>query len=222
MKKRVLFLLLFLVIGWNWDTHKGIIESSFERFPGGLREKLSLPLMQDGSLRPDRDFHDFINHSYPRSIGPINYWLNLSKVAFLNKDYTTSSIAFGIASHYISDSYSAPHYVTNEDYNDHLEYENQAEAEFDVECRYTNLEEDITTVQKGKKLEWDNWLKNNGRKYSKQSSEAAAVTVYNTGLNLFDVECEQSVENHKLKWILVPTMGFIVLIILYFYLRKYF
>jgi len=220
---RYLFILiLLLTLGWNWDSHKGFIESSFKEFPDDLRAKLSLPLMQDGSMVPDRDFKDFTNHSYPRSIKSINYWFNISKEAFLKGDYQKASTTFGIASHYISDSLAAPHSVSGEDYKDHKLYEDQADFEFNVRCKSINLEEELQNYSKSKKLEWEEWLNSKSSKFPKSSSKEAANVVFSAALNLFDVKCENVIkEEKKFNWYWLILILVIILIIYLFY-RKYF
>lgn len=222
MKRAVFIIILFLVLGWDWDTHKGFIESSFSEFPDELKEKLSLPLMGDGSLIPDRDFHDFTNHSYPKSLSAVDYWFNVSKKAYLGGDYKTASIAFGVGSHYLSDSLAAPHAVSNENYGDHREYEDQALVDFKVKCKNINLKEELSRYYDEKKLEWGEWLKDKKAKYPKQSSSEAADLVYSSALQLFDFKCEQNVgedESSNIWWILLVL---ILIIVGYLVYRRYF
>lgn len=214
-------LAVLLILGWNWNTHKGVVRSSFNQFPDELKSKLSLPLMEDGSLRPDKDFKDFTNHSYPKSIKAINYWFNISKNAYLNRDYKEASISFGIASHYLSDSLAAPHSVSNEDYEDHKQYEDQALVEFKVKCSDINLEVEISNYYQEKKLEWAEWLKNKDAKYPEESSSEAANLVYSAGLQLFEIKCENKIEEKKnYYWILI--LGLILIFIIAYCFRRYF
>lgn len=218
MKKLVLVLLSLLLIGWNWDTHQGFVESSFNGFPDELKEKLSLPLMQDGAIIPDRDFQDFKNHSYPRSINSINYWFNVSVKYYNNQEYDKASVSLGIASHYISDSLSAPHSVSNEDYKDHKLYEDQAKNSFNVRCEDIVVEREIIELVKYKGNEWNVWLNNKDSSISKKSSEEAANLVYNSILNFFNVKCVEKENNFRLIFV----VGALILVVLVFIFRRYF
>ena len=222
MKKVVIILVLFFVISWNWDAHKGFVESSFDQFPKDLKDKLSLPLIQDGAIVPDRDFQDFINHSYPNSIKAINYWFNISKTAYLAGDYKITSRAIGIASHYLSDSFAAPHSVSGESYEKHKLYEDQAGSSFNVKCINLNLESYVSERVKDKPKEWKEWLRDENSKIPEKSAEEAADVVYSSILNLFDVKCENKIDKENTRNYWSYLIIILVLIIIVYYFRKYF
>ena len=218
MKKLVFVLLSLILISWNWNTHQGFIKDSFNELPDELKEKLSLPLMQDGAIIPDRDFQDFRNHSYPRSITAVNYWLNVSLDYYNKGEFDKASVGLGIASHYISDSLSAPHSVSNEDYDDHKLYEDQAKNSFNIKCKEITIEREIIELVEYKKNEWNVWLDNKDASIPKKSSEEAANLVYDSILNFFNVKCAEKETDYTLVLILIV----LIVIALIFIYCKYF
>mgnify|MGYP001617633596 CR=1 FL=1 len=165
--RAVLLFILVLVGGsatpfataWNWDTHPAIAESAYYRLDDSLREKLSLDLIKEGSIMPDKVFHDFTKHGFPRALPEAERWLRSTR-EFLNKQqYDNASLSFGIASHYITDSFAAPHSISGEPYPLHQLYEKQAAQNyFYAECTSESFElGDVlyTGSQQGKT--WGEW-----------------------------------------------------------------
>ena len=97
------------VSAWNWNTHQEIVESDYYSLPADMQQNLNLDIMKKGSLVPDFVFFDFKYHSYPNSYQKANYWLNEGQKNYKNGDFYYASYCYGVASHYISDSFAAPH-----------------------------------------------------------------------------------------------------------------
>ncbi len=133
MRYTILMLMLVLapfVSASNWDTHRAFAGSVYYNLNDSLRENLSLSLMEEGSIIPDKIFQDYKKHSFPLSYIEAKKWLQKTKTDLENKDYKNASLDFGIASHYIVDSFSSPHSFSGEDYASHKEYEDQASSDY--------------------------------------------------------------------------------------------
>lgn len=97
------------VSAWDWNTHEEIVESNYHSLPEDMQQNLNLNLMKKGSTAPDFVFFDFKYHSYPNSYEKAIYWLNKGKFYYKKGDFYYASYCYGVASHYITDSFSAPH-----------------------------------------------------------------------------------------------------------------
>jgi Zinc dependent phospholipase C len=146
---------------WSWKTHSDIADAVYYGLPPEIQKNLNLAVMENASNDPDEIFKDFTYHSYPKSYNKAKTWLDKGKTAYDNKDYTEASQDYGIASHYISDTFSAPHCVNGEAYTDHSKYEDQAK-QLKPTATYTN--EDLNSMMQngynqGSKS-WGEWLLN--------------------------------------------------------------
>jgi hypothetical protein len=103
------FLNVSAVSAWDWNTHEEIIESNYHSLPADMQQNLDLKIMKKGSLAPDFIFFDFKYHSYPNSYQKSIYWLNKGQYYYGKGDFYYASYCYGVASHYIADSFSAPH-----------------------------------------------------------------------------------------------------------------
>ena len=122
MRFITLFLILLLtpvVSAWNWDTHQAFDDSVYYRLDDNIKSKLNLGLMEYGSIIPDKEFKDFTRHSFPLAIKQAEYWIEKARDNLHDGDYNNASLSFGIASHYIVDSFSAPHSISGEEYELH-------------------------------------------------------------------------------------------------------
>jgi len=168
MKKIYISLLcIFLVISlvlipcgfaWKWQTHSKITDKIYYSMPIYIQKNLNLNAMKDGSNDPDEKFQDFINHSFPRSYFNALIWLNKGKSAYNNKNYYYASYCFGVASHYISDTFSAPHSANDTTYL-HSTYENQANTIKPTISR-TNDKDLYNSLKQGDsqgKKDWSMW-----------------------------------------------------------------
>ncbi len=189
----VLLMVLFIpgVVAWNWDTHEAIITSVYYHLNDTWKEKLSLEHLQEGSVIPDKIFKDFSKHGFPEAIDETRHWLDQTKVFLARKDYANASISLGIASHYMGDSFAAPHSVAGEPYSLHKGYEDQASQDyFYASC----LEQDLllkdiiyTGSQQGST--WQDWLERHDPALPQASTREATLYVTAFALSFFDDTC---------------------------------
>jgi hypothetical protein len=146
---------------WSWKTHSEIADTVYFGLPVDVQHKLNLAVMESASNDPDEIFKDFRYHSYPKSYNKAKTWLDKGKTTYDNGNYNEASYDYGVASHYISDTFSAPHCVSGEAYTDHSKYEDQAKK-LNPTATYTS--EDLNTMMQngynqGSKS-WSEWLQN--------------------------------------------------------------
>ncbi len=155
------FILVFVIFicGWNWNTHMDLVDSVFYSLSEETRDNLDLYSLKEGIITPDRDFEDFRYHSYPLSYNKTRDWLEESAMHY-GVDKFESSIAFGIASHYITDSFSSPHNFAGENYYDHLYYESLGNNSYlYVPCKFGDVSDVlVNSLETGK--DWESWLEN--------------------------------------------------------------
>lgn len=163
---------------WSWKTHSDIVDAVYYGLPVDVQQKLNLNAMRDGSNDPDQIFKDFRYHSYPKSYGKAKMWLDKGKTAYDNGNYNEASYDYGVASHYISDTFSAPHAVSREAYTLHQEYEDQAKS-LKPTATYRNGDLNIQ-MQNGYNqgaISWDQWLQTkNSAIIQKNINTAASVS----------------------------------------------
>ena len=119
-------LLISPAAAWDLPTHQNIASKVYYSLPSSVQHNLNLAKMKEGSIAPDAVFKDLSKHQYPATIAQAQNWLNKGKTAYQNKNYSYASYCFGVASHYIADSFSAPHCITGESLSLHYAYEKQA------------------------------------------------------------------------------------------------
>lgn len=165
LKPGLIFLILCLAIApisdaWTWDTHSAIVDVIYQGLPVDVQQKLDLNMMRDASNDPDEVFKDFTYHSYPKSYDKAQYWLNQGKSAYDRGDYKNASYDYGVASHYISDTFSAPHCTSGESSADHTKYEDQAKKLTPI-ATYSSgdLKTKMEAGYNQGKTSWDQWLK---------------------------------------------------------------
>ena len=183
MQVVMLFLAVCLIFApvsdaWTWNTHSKVVDSTYNSLPSFFHSKLSINAMRDGSNDPDQIFHDYRDHSYPFSYNKAIYYLNQGATYYKQKKYALASKSFGIASHYISDTFSAPHCVSGETSSQHASYENQASK---LTPHITNMNGNLKTLMYNGyntgKTDWSNWLKTKSSYYpQKDLNRAASVT----------------------------------------------
>jgi Zinc dependent phospholipase C len=161
----LMLLMLSIVIimpvaeAWSWKTHSEIVDSVYYGLPPEIQKKLNLAVMENASNDPDEIFKDFRYHSYPKSYNKAKTWLNKGKAAYDTGDFREASYDYGVASHYISDTFSAPHCVSGEAYTDHSKYEDQAKK-LNPTTTYTSGDLN-SLMQNGYNqgsTSWSNWL----------------------------------------------------------------
>ncbi len=163
--KAIVALMIFTLMltpassAWTWDTHSDVIDAVYYGLPAEVQKNLNLQIMEDASNDPDEIFKDFKSHSYPKSYQKAKTWLDKGKTAYDNGNYTEASYDYGVASHYISDTFSAPHGVSKESSSDHSSYENQAKK---LKPVATYKSGDLNTMmQNGYNQDatsWNEWL----------------------------------------------------------------
>ncbi len=185
----VLILLLFvpLAYSWNAETHEKLVENVYLNMDG--MDWANLSLMKLGAVAPDAVFRDFHLHHYPESFYQAQKWLNKSKDALAKGDTELASYAFGAASHYISDSFVAPHYIKGEEPYLHARFENS--AKMGVSCSISEFPA-INITEKHQ--DWQDFLKGNNNVQSKELGQAQQA-VYYTAHILFNAVCKEKNNN---------------------------
>lgn len=118
-------------IAWNRATHEAIADFLYHRTPSQYKDHLIRSEMVTGSTLPDRwkkdpakkEYNSY--HKYDGSVDKTKHFMIRAEEEFKAGSYAAASRDFGIASHYISDTFAANHY------GDcggkwHLEYYHQA------------------------------------------------------------------------------------------------
>ncbi len=130
-------LLISPAAAWPVQTHQNIATKIYYSLPVSVQHNLNLNEMKIGAKTPDATFRDFNNHKYPQSVAQAQKWLNNGKKAYQSKNYKYASYCFGVASHYIEDTFVAVHCVTTETTAQNTAFENQA-TKMVPSIRYTS------------------------------------------------------------------------------------
>jgi hypothetical protein len=168
---------------WQYNTHKNIITKVYDQLPTSVRTHLNLDLMLNGSTDPDSNktislpftkinfVNDMNNHVYNKTYNKTVYWLKKARSAYNASKYDEASYYFGVASHYIADTGSGPHCVTNDTRTTHRLYESQAFNMTPV-INVNSIKTTGTVINtllneyNFGKTEWNNWNKSkNNPKY---------------------------------------------------------
>lgn len=194
MKAIILALFLLLLLptahSWRWDAHKSFVEQFYNNIDNQTKSNLNLELMKIGSIVPDEVFKDNIYHHYPPSLDLAQEWLDGAKEEYSLGHYKNASLAFGIASHYISDSFVAPHY-NSETWELHMEFE----AQVDYYTPKTRCEDSKKTLkeflEEGSKAkdDWDYWSNGKSKSVPEKEVDKAMEAVYAFGLSTFNAKC---------------------------------
>src|SRR3989344_609694 len=220
MRILVLALLLLIilpeVIAWNWQTHQNIVEGVYFSLPKDLN--LSLKDLKEGSIIPDKVFHDNILHHYPPSLKLAELWLSVAKEEYKNGNFKNASTAFGIASHYITASFAAPHYIKGETSYQHSKYEERGYLSLNEYCRVDiNMSEGLSKSPEEGKL-WDEWLQTDNDKIPEKAVNKATKVVYSAAFETFNTGCDKKTKiitkNHSLIITIVSSLAVFLLVIL--------
>ncbi len=189
MNKCLLLIFVLLItannsFAWNSIGHKKLVENVYYSMPRELQEKLNLTLMKEGAVAPDLVFHDVVKHHYPYSKDLAYKWLsnisNISEFAF----------NFGVASHYISDSFVAPHYISHEDPKLHSEFESQVNYySVKTKCSDYNYTLDDLAIGAENKKDWEPWLKTKDKSIPQKEFEEAQKFVYTFAIKKLNYSC---------------------------------
>ena len=228
MKKYIISLIILLFIlpqqgmAWTWDGHQLIVENIYDSMPEELQNKLDLEMLKEGSIAPDKTFKDFINHHYPRSYDKYLYYINLSTYNYKNQNYKQASFNFGVASHYISDSFVAPHYVRYESEYLHSKFEDQGlDYKIDINCKVIlsqDLNKTLSIEASSKQKEWKNWLKTKDNTMPSEKLQAAQDIILSISEDTFSYKCIQKEDNNDFAkifpWIIIAILLIVIIKIL--------
>lgn len=167
------------VKAWSVTTHYDIVDAAYYSLPPDVQAKLNLSKMREGADDPDLKFRDFRFHKYPNTRIKAEYWLNKGRDSYLLGDYDDASYCFGVASHYISDSFCAPHCMDDPPNISHGLYETDA---MNLLPQVTYLTGNLNSMLyqghlEGQKI-WENWLSTEDESYTQYNLNQAASASY--------------------------------------------
>ncbi len=211
---KAIILAIFLVVisinmsavsAWNWNTHQEIVESSYYSLPLDMQHNLNLELMKKGSTAPDFLFFDFKYHNYPNSYKKAIYWLNEGQNYYKKGDFYYASYCYGVASHYITDSFAAPH-AANVGGSQHISYEiNAIFLKPEVIQTSGDLNSKMCSGDLNGEKNWNIWLKTRNTSLIQNDLNQATSTyysvIYSSMLNLHPIEKNNSKTDFNLKLI---------------------
>lgn len=203
MKKALLLLILLSILSssWNWHTHQSLIENIYYSMPLELQNKLNLTLLKEGSIAPDKDFHDTVLHSYPASYQKSLFYLEETKKSLAQNSYQLASYNFGVSSHYISDSFVAPHCVKGEPSNLHAKFEDIPSYFPNKYCNNLSysLNETLYLASIQGEKDWQTWLETNSNLIQEKELESASSILFAIALDAFNTTCIQETKIIKSK-----------------------
>lgn len=184
------------VDAWNFNGHQAIVETAYYHAGFSLQQRLNLTLLKEGSIAPDKNFHDVRLHHYPPSYYLAERWLKSAKNNYSLGDYNKASYAFGVASHYISDSFVAPHYTSREPGSLHAEFERLKNFRVNIKCYKSNIDLNESLYQASRNREdWTSWVLSKNESIPRKEFEQAInltipvfITTFNSTCNLFQTE----------------------------------
>lgn len=192
MNKRLLLIFVLIISlfstlnvqAWNSQGHQKLVENVYYSMPSSLQEKLNLTLMKEGAVAPDLVFHDTVLHHFPPSRDLAYKWLN--NITSLS-DF---SYNFGVAAHYISDSFVAPHNVQKEDPALHSKFEKQVNS-YAVKTGCANYNFTLNDLEIAVKnaADWDIWLNSQDPAIPQKEFEQAQKFIYSIAIQKLGYEC---------------------------------
>src|SRR3989344_7465702 len=208
---KIVFHLIVLVLflsplsfGWSGEVHKQFVQEIYFHIDSAERQLLNLSLLEEGAVAPDRDFHDYNRHHYPPSLNLSLFCLEEAHRAYILHDYNNASYSFGVASHYIDDSFVAPHYISGELSSDHSRFESNI-APFFVSCHSTFVEVESTLLQASRhKEDWQIWMATRDPKIPAQAAKEALWALYPIALTTFNTSCGNSKTVIKKRGLFIP------------------
>ena len=112
-----------LSVAWNSGhdkTHEYIATTLYNDMPSNIKKNLELSEMKRGANYPDQTGEDKKYHAYRLSVNRTFDNLNKAMADYRNGNYKQESFHLGIATHYISDTFAAPHCIHRmENYHDY-------------------------------------------------------------------------------------------------------
>ncbi|MEK6835905.1 MAG: zinc dependent phospholipase C family protein [Nanoarchaeota archaeon] len=228
----LLFLIIFFILvvqvnAWNSINHRALVDKVYYSLDFNTQSKLNLSYIEKGSTDPDLVFHDTRLHHYPPSYNKTLGWLEKAKTSYINQDYNDASYSFGVASHYISDSFVAPHYISKEPSTLHSEFENVKNYKFKTKCHNNKLELNHSLYLGSlNKDDWMLWVLNKNQSIPEKELEQVLYLLYPTALEIFNSSCnnfETEIVKNKFNFInknLIIFLGILIIIYLIYYLNK--
>jgi len=194
--KILLFLaiIVFLhpVYAWNYDTHQNLAQNT----AANLNVSLDLNSLKEGAIAPDKDFKDFRNHHYPNSYEKASSWLEIANSEYLLGNINNASYAFGVASHYITDSFSDPHYISGESSYSHSKYEDRSYYKIKTPCAKYALDLNNSLYLASQENNWDSWLSSNDNSIPESKLEESSKVLYASALKTFRASCLETKKNY--------------------------
>ncbi|MBT6995008.1 zinc dependent phospholipase C family protein [Candidatus Woesearchaeota archaeon] len=193
MKKIFIILLTLIIIqstnALDWNNHKSIVQTLYYSTPYEIQRNLDLQQLEIGAIAPDKDFHDNRLHHYPPSYNLTLYWLDKTKEHLEKKEYPEASYAFGVAAHYISDSFVSPHYISKEDPKLHSKFEKQTSTKLKCVKNEYDIKKDLEKASENEK-DWEPWLENQNPEIPQKEIKQAMRLISPLFLETFNTTCE--------------------------------
>jgi hypothetical protein len=223
MNKPILLIFVFILLAinagaWNSKTHESLVENIYFSMPENLQAKLNLSAMKYGSTAPDLVFHDTVRHHYPPSQEiAYKYLQNIS-------DLETFSYNFGVAAHYITDSFVAPHSVSGEDGALHSKFEKQVNGyAMQSRCGNYNFTLNDLYIAAENKKEWYIWLEKQDSAIPQKELEQAQQFLFSIAIQMLNYSCNEELIYEEKSIITMPdndigylaVIGFLILLILF-------
>lgn len=164
---------------WTWPGHANVIEVVYNKMPDEIKGNLDLNKMKDGSNDPDEKFKDTALHHYPKSYDKAKKWLDDGKTNYTSKNYEQASYCFGVASHYIADTFAAPHCVSKEPSNLHHKFEVEND-DYTPTAEYKSGDMDTLMrngIAQGEK-DWKDWLETKDTSIPHSEADMGASVAY--------------------------------------------
>lgn len=218
MKREIfLLLMLFFICSWNWKTHEEIAFTLYQSLNPELKEKLDLDLLVNGSIAPDKVFRDNVLHHYPPSLNKSMHYMNLTEYNLDKGDYENASYFLGVLTHYISDSFVAPHNIKKETSEQHSKFEkNPGSVRIKCAKKGYNLNESLYAGSLNSK-DWGKWLNTYDKEIPNKELDEAMELVFSVSLDLLNTTCynpEVVYEDRKVKPIKIIALLVIIIIML--------
>ncbi|WP_321421756.1 zinc dependent phospholipase C family protein [uncultured Methanobacterium sp.] len=159
--------------------HSHVIDAVYNALPPEMKNNLKIDIMEDSSDDPDQKFKDMVKHHYPPSYKEATKWLTEGQTSYKAKDYDRASYCFGVASHYITDTFMAPHCVERESSKEHHNFEKKMES---LTPNAVELKGSLDSlmkvgVEQGQK-DWQAWLKTRDETILQSEADKAASASY--------------------------------------------
>lgn len=212
MNKAVLLIFVFILLtinvqAWNSKTHELLVENIYYSMPENLQARLNLTELKYGSTAPDLVFHDQVRHHFPPS--QERAYLYLKNIT----DLESFSFNFGVASHYISDSFVSPHYISKEDQKDHTKFENSINYTIKTSCKDYNYTLTGLGIGENNRDGWALWLETKNPAIPQKELEQSQEFLYSIAIQILNYSCNPEIEYEE-KPLINPDKNLAYLIIL--------